>query len=197
MQPVRASNGRNGEASQRYFAGRRVGRSDVRASTLWAKHGIEPPLGLRRVGVRFTLSGYFGAWRCHVETMAIHSDRMKSPAVPAWTSGRAIAIYKAKPKGCVTRRICEAVSGSTDSGDGSRAVVASLPLREVKRETVLSEHAMRSVDKGKLAAPVKATKWPARPLSGNLVPSLSNVPQYPPGTACGCIVTGDSHVQDH
>ena len=52
MQPVRASNGRNGEASQRYFAGRRVGRSDVRASTLWAKHGIEPRLGLRRQMMR-------------------------------------------------------------------------------------------------------------------------------------------------
>ena len=53
MQPVRTSNGRNGEASQRYFAGRRVGRSDVRASTLWAKHGIEPPglvSGDRRYG---------------------------------------------------------------------------------------------------------------------------------------------------
>ena len=34
MQPVRASNGRNGEASQRYSEGRRVGLSDVRASTL-------------------------------------------------------------------------------------------------------------------------------------------------------------------
>ena len=43
MQPVRASNGRNGEASQRYSEGRRVGLSDVRASTLRAKHGIEPP----------------------------------------------------------------------------------------------------------------------------------------------------------
>ena len=53
-QPVRASNGRNGEASQRYFAGRRVGRSDVRASTLWAKHEIEPRFGLRREGIRFT-----------------------------------------------------------------------------------------------------------------------------------------------
>ena len=47
MQPVRASNGRNGEASQRYFAGRRVGRSDVRASALWAKHRIEPPSSVR------------------------------------------------------------------------------------------------------------------------------------------------------
>ena len=38
---------------------------------------------------------------------------------------RASAIYKAMPKGRVMRRICEAVSGSTDSWDGSRAVVAS------------------------------------------------------------------------
>jgi len=121
MKPVRASNGRNGEASQRYFAGRRVGRNDMRASTLWAKHGIEPPLGLRREGVRFTLSGYFGAWRCHAKTTAIHSDRMKSHVVSGRMLSRASAIYKAKPKGRATRRICEAVSGSTDVWDGSRA----------------------------------------------------------------------------
>ena len=45
-EPVRASNGRDGEASQRYFAGRRVGLREVRASTLWVKHAIEPRLGL-------------------------------------------------------------------------------------------------------------------------------------------------------
>ena len=89
------------------------------------------------------------------------------PRRPGPNPGRVSAIYKAKPKRCVTRRICEAVSGSTDSGDGSRAVVASLRLREAKRETVLSEHAVRSVDRGKLAVPVKATKWPARPLWAN------------------------------
>ena len=88
MQPVRASNGRNGEASQRYFAGRRVGRSDVRASTLWAKHGIEPPAWSPERKDAGTFSGYFGAWRCHVETMAIHSDRMKSHAVFARSWGQ-------------------------------------------------------------------------------------------------------------
>ena len=118
---MRASNGRNGEASQRYFAGRRVGRSGVRASTLWAKHGIEPPAWSPEIEVAGTFSGYFGAWRCHVETMAIHSDRMKSHVVSARTVSRASDVYKAMPKGCVTRRIGEAVSGSTDSGDGSRA----------------------------------------------------------------------------
>ena len=77
--------------------------------------------------MRGILSGYFGAWRCHVETTAIHSDRMKSHAV-SFNPNRASAIYKAKPKGCVTRRICEAVSGSTDLWDGSRAVVAFLSV---------------------------------------------------------------------
>ena len=47
-EPVRASNGRDGEASQRYFAGRRVGLSEVRASTLWVKHAIEPRSVSRR-----------------------------------------------------------------------------------------------------------------------------------------------------
>src|SRR6266850_4562135 len=42
-EPGRASNGRDGEASQRYFAGRRVGLRKVRASTMWVKHAIEPP----------------------------------------------------------------------------------------------------------------------------------------------------------
>lgn len=70
--------------------------------------------------MRFMLSGYFGAWRCHVETTASHSDRMKSHVVSVQLS-RASVIYKAMPKGHVTRRICEAVSGSTDSWDGSRA----------------------------------------------------------------------------
>jgi hypothetical protein len=56
---------------------------------------------------------------------------------------------------------------------------------------------MHGVVMGKLAVPVEATKWPARPLSGNPAPLLRNVPQYPPRMVCGCIVTGDSHVQDH
>lgn len=136
MQPVRASNGRNGEASQRYFVGRRVGRSACEPPPCGRSMGSSPPAGSSEMEDADILSGYFGAWRCHVETMAIHSDRMKSPAVPVRTPGRASAIYKAKPKGCVPRRIGEAVSGSTDLGDGSRAVVASLPLREAKRETV-------------------------------------------------------------
>ena len=116
---MRASNGRNAEASQRYFAGRRVGRSDVRASTLWVKHGIKPPAWSPEMDDTGILSGYFGAWRCHVETMAFHSDRMKSHAVSARTLSRASAVYKAMPKGGVMRRICEAVSGSTDLWDGT------------------------------------------------------------------------------
>jgi hypothetical protein len=76
MQPVRASNGRDGEASQRYSAGRRVGRSGVRASTSWAKHLIEPPGSVcGEVVYGSSLSGYFGAWRCHVETMAFIQTR--------------------------------------------------------------------------------------------------------------------------
>jgi hypothetical protein len=196
MQPARASNGRDGEASQRYFAGRRVGRSEVRASTLWAKHGIEPRLDLLE-GVHAVMpSGFSGAWRGHAEKMAIHSDQMKSHVVPTRGSSRASGVYKATPKGRVMRRICEAVSGSTDLWDGSRAVVGP-SVEGPKRETVLSEHTFRVVVIGKLAAPAEATKWPARPLSGNPAPPLRNVPQHPLDSVCGCIVTGDSHVQDH
>jgi hypothetical protein len=93
----------------------------VRASTLWAKHEIEPRPGLSGREYAVMLSGYFGAWRCHVETTAIHSDRMKSHVVSARMLSRPSVIYKAMPKGRVTRRICEAVSGSTDLWDGSRA----------------------------------------------------------------------------
>ena len=82
-EPVRASNGRDGEASQRYFAGRRVGLREVRASTLWVKHAIEPRLGLPERVDAVTLSGSLGAWRGHAQKMAIHSDRMKSHAVSA------------------------------------------------------------------------------------------------------------------
>jgi len=124
MQPVRASNGRNGEASQRYFAGRRAGQSACELPPCGRSMGSSPPAWSSEREDTVILSGYFGAWRCHVEKTAIHSDRMKSHTVLARTPGRASAIYKAKPKGCVTRRICEAVSGSTDSWDGSRAVVA-------------------------------------------------------------------------
>ena len=74
-EPVRASNGRNGEASQRYFAGRRVGRSDVRASTLWAKHQIEPPARSAEIECADIDSGYFGAWRSHAEKMAVIQTR--------------------------------------------------------------------------------------------------------------------------
>jgi len=163
-QPVRTSNGRNGEASPRYSAGRRVGRSDVRASTRWAKHLMEPPGSVSGEGVYgqpSTATLVRGAvmrrqWR------SFRPDEVLRRPCP--NPGGVNAIYKAKPKRCVMRRICEAVSGSTDSGDGSRAVVASLQLRGVKRETVSSEHAVRCVDKGKLAVTAKATKWPARPL---------------------------------
>jgi hypothetical protein len=125
MQPVRASNGRNGEASQRYFVGRRVGRSACEPPPCGRSMRSSPPAWSSEREDAVILSGYFGAWRCHVETKAIHSDRMKSHAVSVGPN-RASAIYKAKPKGCVTRRICEAVSGSTDSWDGSRALVVSL-----------------------------------------------------------------------
>jgi hypothetical protein len=120
-EPVRASNGRDGEASQRYFAGRRVGLREVRASTLWVKHAIEPRLGLPERVDAVTLSGSLGAWRCHAQKTAIHSDRMKSHVVSARILSGASVIYKAMPKGHVMRRICEAVSGSTDQWDGSRA----------------------------------------------------------------------------
>src|SRR5437762_13255509 len=55
-EPVRTSNGRDGEASQRYFAGRRVGLREVRASTLWVKHAVEPPGSIsRREGCGYAL----------------------------------------------------------------------------------------------------------------------------------------------
>jgi len=196
MQPVRASNGRNGEASQRYFAGRRVGRSDVRASALWAKHRIEPPSSVR--GDR--LCGYrLRLLRCMTLSCGdkgSHSHQMKSLAVPDQTWNRANAVYKAMPKGPVTRRIREAVSGSADLRDGSRAVVAS-PFWGVKRETVLSEHAEFGVDMGKLAARLKPPIGPPGPLSGNPAHPLRNVSQYPSNVVCGSVETGDSHVQNH
>src|SRR5438128_10574742 len=80
-EPVRTSNGRDGEASQRYFAGRRVGLREVRASTLWVKHAIEPRLGLPERGDAVTLSGSLGAWRCHAQKTAIHSDRSEERRV--------------------------------------------------------------------------------------------------------------------
>jgi hypothetical protein len=105
---VRTSNGRDGEASQRYFAGRRVGLREVRASTLWVKHAVEPRLGPPEGVHTVTLSGSLGAWRSHAQKMAIHSDRMKSHVVSARMLSGASVIYKAMPKGHVTRRICEA-----------------------------------------------------------------------------------------
>ena len=126
-----------------------------------------------------------------------HSDRMKSHAVPARVLSRASAVYKAMPKGPVTRRIREAVSGSADLWDGSRAVVASLRLGGVKRETVLSEQTEFGVDMGKLAARLKPPIGPPGPLSGNPAHPLRNVPQYPPNVVCGSVETGDSHVQNH
>jgi hypothetical protein len=56
---------------------------------------------------------------------------------------------------------------------------------------------MDDVDMGKSAAPIEATQWPARSSFGQPGVILRNVPQYPHGIACGCIDTGDSHVQDH
>src|SRR6267142_2321427 len=82
--------------------------------SLWVKHAIEPRLGLPERVDAVTLSGSLGAWRCHAQKTAIHSDRMKSHVVSARIVSGASVIYKAMPKGHVTRRICEAVSGSTD-----------------------------------------------------------------------------------
>ena len=68
-----ARNGRSEEASQRYFEGWRVGLDDVRASAPRAKHGDRVPCSIsleRRDTV--TLSGYTGAWRCHLETRVFH-----------------------------------------------------------------------------------------------------------------------------
>ena len=170
----------------------------VRASTLWAKHGIEAPARSPERDNTATLSGHFGAWRCHVKITAIHSDRMKSHAVSARTWSRASAIYKATPKGRVMRRIREAVSGSTDSWDGSRAVVADLViLGRRNAKPFLSEQARCGVDMGKLAARLKPPNGPPGPLSGNPAYPLRNVPQHPSSRVCGSIVTGDSHVQDH
>jgi hypothetical protein len=70
-------------------------------------------------------------------------------------------------------------------------------LREAKRKTVSSEQAMDDVDMGKLVIPVEATTWPARSSFGQPGVLLRNLPQHPHGIACGCIDTGDSHVQDH
>jgi len=126
MQPVRTSNGRDGEASQRYSAGRCVGRSCVRASTLWAKHPMEPP-GSVCGEVVYGHSSPATLVRGAVMRRQWRSFRPDEvPRRPGPNPGMVSAIYKATPKRCVTRRICEAVSGSTDSGDGSRAVVASL-----------------------------------------------------------------------
>jgi hypothetical protein len=82
---------------------------------------VEPPVRSPGEKDAVTLSGSLGAWRCHVQKMAIHSDRMKSHVVSARILSRASVLYKAMPKGHVMRRICEAVSGSTDLWDGSRA----------------------------------------------------------------------------
>jgi hypothetical protein len=119
-------------------------------------------------------SGFSGVWCRHAQKMAIHSDQMKSHVVSS-VSRRASVLYKAMPKGHVLRRICEVVSDSTDLWDDSRAVVGP-SVEGLKRKTVSSEHAMSGVVRGKLAVPVEATKWPARPLSGNPAPSLRNVP---------------------
>lgn len=170
------SNGRDEEAPVRVTSQGGVSvEVGVRASALWAKHEIRPRAGSLERCITATLSGRFGAWRCHGKTMVIHSDQMKSHVVFAGRSSRENAIYKATPKGCVMRRIREAVSGSTDLWDGSRAVVAFgsslLPCwgwgAEVKRKTVSSEQAWFDVDMGKLAARLKPPNGPPGPLSGN------------------------------
>jgi hypothetical protein len=105
----------------------------MRVSTLWTKREIEPLLDPLEGGHAVMFSSTSGAWRGHARTMAIHSDQMKSHVVSTRTPSRASVLYKATPKRHVTRRICEAVSGSADSWDGSRAVV--VPRRLEGNET--------------------------------------------------------------
>lgn len=96
----------------------------VRASTLWAKHRNRAPRldrGVRECGYRLRLLWCL-ARSC--EDNGVHSNQMKSHAVSARLS-RATVIYKALPKRSGMRRIREAVSGSADLWDGSRAVVAT------------------------------------------------------------------------
>jgi len=83
MQPVRSSNGRNEEASSRYFAGRRVGRSWRASFHPVGEAWDRAPARSQERNDTVTLSGHFGAWRCHVKTTVIPSDRMKSHAVSA------------------------------------------------------------------------------------------------------------------
>jgi len=161
------------------------GLSDVRASTLWAKHGVEPLLDSPERADTVTLSGLLG---CMALSCGENGDSFRPDEVPRrpGPAGRASAIYKAKPKGCVTRRICEAVSGSTDSWDGSSAVVASLLLGKRNAKPFKSEHPVEGADMGELAIPIQATKWPARFLSGNpvnakkppVIPTLRRVRLY-------------------
>ena len=97
----------------------------VRASTLWAKHRIKPPSLVRGDrGCGYRLQPLWCVARS-CEDNGVHSNQMKSLAVPARSMNRASAVHKAKPKGPVMRRIREAVSGSADLRDGSRAVVTS------------------------------------------------------------------------
>ena len=106
-EPGRTSNGRDGEASQRYFAGRRVGLREVRASTLWVKHAVEPrlgPPGGSSYGYALRLLG------CVAQSCAENGDSFRPDEVPRRlrSMSGASVIYKAMPKGHVTRRICEA-----------------------------------------------------------------------------------------
>jgi hypothetical protein len=154
--------------------------------------GSSPQLGSRRDNTGIPPC-HSGAWRCHVEITANHSDRMKSHVVWARLSSKVSVIHKAMPKRCVMRRIREAVSGSTDSWDGSRAVVARRFSGAGETQNRIREHARFGVDMGKLAARLKPPNGPPGPLSGNPASPLRNVPQYPSNHACGSIVTGDSH----
>ena len=79
MQPARASNGRDGEASQRYFAGRRVGLNDVRASSPEVKHRIEPRFDPPERSDTGMLSGLLG---CVALSCGNNGDSFRPDEVP-------------------------------------------------------------------------------------------------------------------
>lgn len=116
-----ARNGRSEEASQRYSEGWRVGLDDVRASAPLCealrasfparssgetRYGVPSP-AIRVLGVVIWRQG------CFIKPVKSH--------VVSAVCGRVNGTYKAPPKGFLMRRICEAVSGSADEWDVSRA----------------------------------------------------------------------------
>ncbi len=125
-EPGRSSNGRDGEASQRYFAGRRVGlRKSANLRPVGEARDRAPRSIIRRERYGYALRRL----GCVALSCLENGESFRPDEVPRRLCsivGRASVIYKATPKGRVTRRICEAVSGSTDLWDGSRAGVASL-----------------------------------------------------------------------